>query len=151
MSVSPAPASVIVCGQIADTEFAAKARAGHADDIRLCPSCNQECVGRIGLNRWLGCIENPRTGRESTPLAPPVRSRREVMAVGAGPAGLQERGLPFDTPQESAALAQVMLARFPADEYPHLAEFIFGHMALPRRQNCNAGVVAENAATSPKS
>jgi hypothetical protein len=49
--------------------------AGHADDIRLCLSCNQECVGRMGLNRWLGCIENPRTGRESTPLAPPVQSR----------------------------------------------------------------------------
>jgi hypothetical protein len=60
MSVSSAPASVIVSGQIADAEFAAKARAGHADDIRLCLSCNQECVGRMGLNRWLGCIENPR-------------------------------------------------------------------------------------------
>lgn len=118
MSVSSAPASVIVCGQIADAEFAAKARAGHADDIRLCLSCNQECVGRMGLNRWLGCIENPRNGREFTPLAPPVRSRRQVMVVAAGPAGLQERGLPFDTPQESAALVQVMLARFPADEYP---------------------------------
>ena len=53
------------------------------------------------------------------------------MAVGAGPVGLQERGLPLDTPQESAALAQVMLARFPADEYPHLAEFIFGHVLQP--------------------
>jgi AcrR family transcriptional regulator len=41
---------------------------------------------------------------------------------------LQERGLPFDTPQETAALAQVMLARFPADQYPHLAEFMFGHL-----------------------
>ena len=29
---------------------------------------------------------------------------------------LQERGLPFDTPQETAALAQVMLARFPAGQ-----------------------------------
>jgi 2,4-dienoyl-CoA reductase (NADPH2) len=85
MSISAAPASVIVCGQIADAEFAAKARAGHANNIRLCLSCNQECVGRMGLNRWLGCIENPRTGRESTPLAPPVRSRRQVMVVGAGP------------------------------------------------------------------
>ena len=54
MSISAAPASVIVCGQIAAAEFAAKARAGHADDIRLCLSCNQECVGRMGLNRWLG-------------------------------------------------------------------------------------------------
>ena len=55
----------VVRGQIADADFAAKARSGHAADIRTCLSCNQECVGRMGLNRWLGCIENPRTGRES--------------------------------------------------------------------------------------
>jgi 2,4-dienoyl-CoA reductase (NADPH2) len=79
----------VVRGQIADAEFAAKAGSGHADDIRLCLSCNQECVGRMGLNRWLGCIENPRTGRESVPLPSPARSRRRVMVVGAGPAGLQ--------------------------------------------------------------
>src|SRR6185312_10997706 len=61
----------VVRGQIADAEFAAKARAGHATEIRTCLSCNQECVGRMGLNRWLGCIENPRTGRESIALPPP--------------------------------------------------------------------------------
>ena len=55
----------VVRGQIADAEFASKARAGAADETRLCLSCNQECVGRMGLNRWLGCIENPRTGREA--------------------------------------------------------------------------------------
>jgi mycofactocin system FadH/OYE family oxidoreductase 2 len=79
----------VVRGQIADPEFAAKARSGHADDIRLCLSCNQECVGRMGLNRWLGCIENPRTGLESVPLPAPRRRGRRVMVVGAGPAGLQ--------------------------------------------------------------
>jgi 2,4-dienoyl-CoA reductase (NADPH2) len=55
----------VVRGQIADPDFAAKARAGATDEIRLCLSCNQECVGRMGLNRWLGCIENPKTGREA--------------------------------------------------------------------------------------
>jgi mycofactocin system FadH/OYE family oxidoreductase 2 len=79
----------VVRGQIADADFAAKARSGHADDIRLCLSCNQECVGRMGLNRWLGCIENPRTGREAIALVPPTRARCRVMIVGAGPAGLQ--------------------------------------------------------------
>ena len=63
----------VVRGQIADPDFAAKARSGHATDIRTCLSCNQECVGRMGLNRWLGCIENPRTGRESVPLPAPHR------------------------------------------------------------------------------
>ena len=68
----------VVRGQIADPDFAAKARAGYATHIRTCLSCNQECVGRMGLNRWLGCIENPRTGRES------VRLPR---AAPAGPGG----------------------------------------------------------------
>lgn len=81
----------VVRGQIADAGFVAKARAGEADDTRLCLSCNQECVGRMGLNRWLGCIENPRTGREHEGVgeAVPVEVRRDVLVVGAGPAGMQ--------------------------------------------------------------
>jgi len=81
----------VVRGQIADPDFAAKARAGATDEIRLCLSCNQECVGRMGLNRWLGCIENPRTGREArVPAQPPAAAvPLDVMVVGAGPAGLQ--------------------------------------------------------------
>ncbi|CAB4884045.1 unannotated protein [freshwater metagenome] len=93
----------IVRGQIADADFAAKARAGATDETRLCLSCNQECVGRMGMNRWLGCIENPRTGREAeyvirevaataAAAAQPARISRKpktVMVVGAGPAGLQ--------------------------------------------------------------
>ncbi|TDC99342.1 mycofactocin system FadH/OYE family oxidoreductase 2 [Saccharopolyspora terrae] len=78
----------VVRGQIADADFAAKARSGHATDIRTCLSCNQECVGRMGLNRWLGCIENPRTGKESIALPMP-RRRSRVLVVGGGPAGLQ--------------------------------------------------------------
>jgi len=78
----------VVRGQIADPDFAAKARSGHATDIRTCLSCNQECVGRMGLNRWLGCIENPRTGRESA-IVPHPRRRRKVVVVGGGPGGLQ--------------------------------------------------------------
>ncbi|MGE0509653.1 MAG: mycofactocin system FadH/OYE family oxidoreductase 2 [Acidimicrobiia bacterium] len=85
----------VVRAQIADADFAAKARAGATEEIRLCLSCNQECVGRMGLNRWLGCIENTRTGREAE--LPPTRPHHAsvasgdttVMVVGAGPAGLQ--------------------------------------------------------------
>jgi len=81
----------VVRGQIADADFAAKARAGATDEIRLCLSCNQECVGRMGLNRWLGCIENPRTGREAEGVGTVrlVPKPKRVMVVGAGPGGLQ--------------------------------------------------------------
>jgi 2,4-dienoyl-CoA reductase (NADPH2) len=79
----------VVRGQIADAEFVAKARSGNADQIRTCLSCNQECVGRMGLNRWLGCIENPRTGKEAVPVPTPRGRGKDVVVVGAGPAGLQ--------------------------------------------------------------
>ena len=79
----------VVRGQIADADFVAKARSGHATEIRTCLSCNQECVGRMGLNRWLGCIENPRTGRESVALPTPRRRGQRVYVVGGGPGGMQ--------------------------------------------------------------
>lgn len=81
----------VVRGQIADPEFAAKARSGHVEDTRLCLSCNQECVGRMGLNRWLGCIENPATGREAQGVGQVRLTPRplEVLVVGGGPAGMQ--------------------------------------------------------------
>lgn len=82
----------VVRGQLADPEWAAKARAGRPDQIRLCLSCNQECVGRIGTNRVLGCIENPAAGHEHQAPARSVARRlrrRLVVVIGAGPGGLQ--------------------------------------------------------------
>ena len=78
-----------VRAQIADPDFVRKAASGEHDNTRLCLSCNQECVGRMGLNRWLGCIENPRTGREAREPVSVTEKPRKIMVVGAGPAGLQ--------------------------------------------------------------
>ncbi|KLR60798.1 mycofactocin system FadH/OYE family oxidoreductase 2 [Actinobacteria bacterium IMCC26207] len=109
----------VVRGQIADPDFVRKAKAGFTDDTRLCLSCNQECVGRMGLNRWLGCIENPRTGRESLGVGTPqpVTVGRKVLVVGAGPAGMQAAIAAARNghhvivcEQESAAGGQVRLA-----------------------------------------
>jgi AcrR family transcriptional regulator len=44
---------------------------------------------------------------------------------------LQERSLPFHTPEESSRLAQAMLAQFPTDEYPHLTELTIQHVLQP--------------------
>jgi AcrR family transcriptional regulator len=44
---------------------------------------------------------------------------------------LQEASLPFDTGAQTSELAQAILAPFPADEYPHLAELTFEHVLKP--------------------
>ncbi len=119
----------VVRGQIADADFAAKARSGRGADIRTCLSCNQECVGRMGLNRWLGCIENPRTGREAVAVPPPRPDapRRRVVVVGGGPAGLQaavtaaERGHRVVLYERGARLGGQVLA---AASVPSRAEFL---------------------------
>jgi 2,4-dienoyl-CoA reductase-like NADH-dependent reductase (Old Yellow Enzyme family) len=54
----------VVRGQICDPEFTRKAREGRTESIRLCISCNQYCIGRMGLNLSLGCIQTPATGNE---------------------------------------------------------------------------------------
>jgi AcrR family transcriptional regulator len=44
---------------------------------------------------------------------------------------LQQRSLPFQTGEEAAGIAETILARFPADEYPHLAELTVEHVLQP--------------------
>jgi AcrR family transcriptional regulator len=44
---------------------------------------------------------------------------------------LQERSMPFHTPEETAELAPDILAGFPADKYPHLVELTTQHVLRP--------------------
>jgi mycofactocin system FadH/OYE family oxidoreductase 2 len=84
----------VVRGQICDPAFTRKAREGRTESIHLCISCNQYCIGRMGLNLSLGCIQTPATGNELRfPPIPPLpktqRQRPTVLVVGGGPAGMQ--------------------------------------------------------------
>jgi len=73
---------------ITDPELPRKAREGRLDDILRCIGCNA-CIAHYHAGTPIACAQNPRTGRERT-LAPPARaaSRRRIVVVGAGPAGL---------------------------------------------------------------
>ena len=44
---------------------------------------------------------------------------------------LQEASLPFDTSAQTAELAEMIMAQFPAGEYPHLAELTVTHVLQP--------------------
>ena len=44
---------------------------------------------------------------------------------------LQQRSLPFETGEETAELAEAIMGRFPAGEYPHLVELTVEHVLRP--------------------
>ncbi len=68
----------VVRGQICDPAFTRKAREGRTESIRLCISCNQYCIGRMGLNLSLGCIQTPATGNEL--LFPEIHRTNDLKA-----------------------------------------------------------------------
>jgi 2,4-dienoyl-CoA reductase-like NADH-dependent reductase (Old Yellow Enzyme family) len=74
---------------IADPDLVAKAAEERADDVVPCVGCNQGCIGHYHAGVPIGCLVNPRTGRERT-LPAPRRAAgvRCVLVVGGGPAGV---------------------------------------------------------------
>ena len=89
-----ASGSADMCGMtramICDPEMPNKARAGRSDDIRACIGCNQACIGHFQLGLSISCIQHPETGRElQFESKPKAASRRKIMVIGGGPAGLK--------------------------------------------------------------
>jgi len=85
-----ADAVTVVRALIADEAWAAKARDGRADTIRHCTGINQGCYGNLTLGLPVTCVQNPAVGREDT-LGPleAAPSRRRIVVIGGGPAGLE--------------------------------------------------------------
>ncbi len=82
----------IVRGQIADPHLANKAKAGRAEDVRPCLSCNQMCWGRRSRDYWISCLINPSAGREfewGGDRFVAAKKPKKVLVVGGGVAGLE--------------------------------------------------------------
>jgi 2,4-dienoyl-CoA reductase-like NADH-dependent reductase (Old Yellow Enzyme family) len=78
---------------IADPRLVEKIRAGHRHDVRPCIAVN-DCINRrSGEGLPFACSVNPEAGREYE--APPSRpgATRQVLVVGAGPAGTEVAAL----------------------------------------------------------
>ena len=89
-----ASGSADMCGMtralICDPEMPNKARTGAADSIRACIGCNQACIGHFQLGLSISCIQHPETGRElQFESKPSAVTRRKIMIIGGGPAGLK--------------------------------------------------------------
>ncbi|BFV56551.1 FAD-dependent oxidoreductase [Kitasatospora sp. CMC57] len=77
--------------QIAEPDLVALLRAGHPERIRPCVLCNQRCRVRDNRNPIVSCIGEPASGHETEDQPVPGRDARprDVLVVGAGPAGLE--------------------------------------------------------------
>ena len=75
---------------MADPHIVRKIMIGREDTIRPCVGGNF-CLDRIYAGGEAYCIHNPSTGRELTlpHVQSPAPTRRKVLVVGAGPAGME--------------------------------------------------------------
>ena len=73
---------------MADQELVTKARLGKADEIRPCLRC-LDCMRHPHKGAPFRCAVNPVTGRElQYREIPPARTKKRVLVVGGGPAGM---------------------------------------------------------------
>ena len=76
-------------GLIADPEFVKKTREGRVSEIRRCIACNQRCFDHVFMLQPVGCMVNPRAGKEKSTIYGPAVERKKLLVAGAGPAGCE--------------------------------------------------------------
>ncbi|HZK66646.1 MAG TPA: FAD-dependent oxidoreductase [Chloroflexota bacterium] len=86
-------ADLIAMGRasLADPQLPNKVAAGQIDEICPCVGCLQGCIGRIfdPTKMTVSCFVNPMCGRETELAIKPAAVKKNVVVVGAGPAGLE--------------------------------------------------------------
>ncbi|MDR2089064.1 MAG: FAD-dependent oxidoreductase [Clostridiales Family XIII bacterium] len=92
LSSGKADIVAMIRAQLADHEFANKARKGYASDIRPCIRC-MTCIRLTGERAHpIRCSVNPIVGREIEywyGYVKPPKNRKKLAIIGGGPAGMQ--------------------------------------------------------------
>ena len=84
-------ADIIGLGRIllADPDWVNKVKENKFEDIRECICCNKGCTDNIQNRKFLSCILNAENGYEGTRKITEAVTKKKVIVVGGGPAGLE--------------------------------------------------------------
>lgn len=74
---------------LADPDWVNKVKENKFEDIRECISCNKGCTDNIQNRKFLSCILNAENGYEGTRKITEAVTKKKVIVVGGGPAGLE--------------------------------------------------------------
>ena len=116
--------AIMTRAMICDPEIANKSSDDRVDEIRACIGCNQACIGHFQQGVPISCIQYPESGRELTFLPrPTVRTRRKVLVIGGGPAGLKAAAVAAEQDDDV----------FLCEREPHLGGAVLLAQELPYR------------------
>ncbi|SCH00431.1 bilirubin reductase, long form [Romboutsia sp. 1001713B170207_170306_H8] len=74
---------------LADPDWVNKVKDNKFEDIRECICCNKGCTDNIQERKFLSCILNAENGYEGTRKITKAETKKNVIVVGGGPAGLE--------------------------------------------------------------
>lgn len=74
---------------LADPDWVNKVKDNKIDDIRECISCNKGCTDNIQERKFLSCVLNAENGYEGSRKITEAVTKKKVVVVGGGPAGLE--------------------------------------------------------------
>jgi len=75
-------------GLIADPYFPEKAKQSREREIVHCVGCAQGCFDHLFELKAVECLCNPRAGHETELRIEPAATRKKVLVIGGGPAGM---------------------------------------------------------------
>ncbi|MGB9499197.1 MAG: FAD-dependent oxidoreductase [Dissulfuribacterales bacterium] len=80
---------VMTRATLCDPEMPNKAKEGRLDDIRQCVGCNEGCWERVLMALPITCAQNPESGNEGLLEIGTAPSKKKVIVVGGGVAGME--------------------------------------------------------------
>ncbi|SES18751.1 FAD-dependent oxidoreductase [Salipaludibacillus aurantiacus] len=74
---------------LADPAILTKGKEDRYDEVNTCIACNQACLDHVFEGKAATCLVNPEAGRETELTLEPAEKTKNLLIIGAGPAGLE--------------------------------------------------------------